>query len=68
MAGPEQPGAASITSTKTSSDSAASRQQLSSWGLPQPILDAFHKKGLKQLYPWQAAPPLRGTRGSVFMP
>lgn len=35
--------------------STASKQQLSVWGLPQPILDAFHKKGLKQLYPWQAA-------------
>lgn len=36
-------------------NSTASKQQLSAWGLPQPILEAFHKKGLKQLYPWQAA-------------
>lgn len=35
--------------------STASKQQLSVWGLPAPILEAFHKKGLKQLYPWQAA-------------
>lgn len=35
--------------------STASKQQLSAWGLPQPILEAFRKKGLKQLYPWQAA-------------
>jgi hypothetical protein len=36
-------------------NSTASKQQLSAWGLPQPTLEAFREKGLKQLYPWQAA-------------
>jgi hypothetical protein len=48
MASTVQPGAGNSSST-------ASKQQLSVWGLPQPILESFHKKGLKQLYPWQAA-------------
>jgi ATP-dependent helicase YprA (DUF1998 family) len=47
MASTLQPGAGN--------SSTASKQQLSVWGLPQPILESFHKKGLKQLYPWQAA-------------
>jgi hypothetical protein len=38
-----------------SNNSSTSKQLLSAWGLPQPILEAFHKKGLRQLYPWQAA-------------
>lgn len=48
MANTNQPGAGNSSST-------ASKQQLSAWDLPQPILESFHKKGLKQLYPWQAA-------------
>lgn len=39
----------------SNSSTGNSKQLLSAWGLPQPILQAFHKKGLRQLYPWQAA-------------
>lgn len=34
------------------------------WGLPKAVLAAFAKKGLQQLYPWQAAALECGAAGN----
>ena len=27
---------------------------LSSWGIPEPVLKQYHRRGITQMFPWQA--------------